>query len=95
MIFFTRKNDFCHLYEKCAPLFMGKSKIYNRILSILSILMLPVMGQAHPGHGASNGHDAIHYLASGHAGPAILLLTALCIYFILREPKTQSQRTKH
>ncbi len=67
-----------------------------RVLAILSILMLPAMGQAHPGHGASNGHDAFHYLASsGHAGPAILLLTALCIYFVLREPKTQSQRTKH
>lgn len=67
-----------------------------RVLSLLSILILPTVGQAHPGHGTSNGHDAIHYLASsGHAGPAILILTAICIYFILREPKTQSQRVKH
>ena len=85
------------IFTKNVPRYFWANQkfIIMRILSILSILMLPVMGQAHPGHGASNGHDAIHYLASGHAGPAILLLTALCIYFILREPKTQSQRTKH
>lgn len=67
-----------------------------RTLLSLFVLILPAIGQAHPGHGASNGRDAFHYLtSSGHAGPAILLLTALCIYLILREPKAQSQRTKH
>jgi len=67
-----------------------------RTLFSLLALVLPAIMQAHPGHGASNGHDATHYLTSpGHAGPVILLLTALCIYLILREPKTRSQHTKY
>ena len=73
----------------------NQKSITMRILFPLFVLLLPIMGQAHPGHGASNGHNAVHYLlSSGHAGPAILLLTALCLYLILRNPKAQHQRAK-
>lgn len=77
--------------------FWKNQKTYAmRTLLSLFVLILPVIGQAHPGHGTSNGHDAVHLLtSSGHAGPAILLLTALCIHLILRGPKAQSQRSKH
>lgn len=56
-----------------------------RILVLLFVLMLPVLAEAHPGHGSSTGNDWLHYLTSaGHTAPAILVATALILFFMLK-----------
>lgn len=64
-----------------------------RVITILSTFMLPLIVQAHPGHGASNGHDAPHFLLSGgHAAPALVVLLAASLYLMLRTSKSRSAK---
>jgi len=67
-----------------------------RLIAILLTLAMPAILQAHPGHGASNGHDALHFLLSpGHAGPALVMIFAASLYLLLRTPKTKGRPVKH
>lgn len=57
------------------------------------LLLTPALVHAHPGHGASNGHDFLHYLLSPeHTGPAILLLVAVSLFLMLRNPAKARER---
>ena len=68
-----------------------KSKIKHLALAI--IMLLPVTAFAHPGHGAVNEINWLHYLTSPiHLGVGLILLLLLLItgsYFMNRKKQSR------
>ncbi|MCB0578534.1 MAG: hypothetical protein KDD10_04400 [Phaeodactylibacter sp.] len=51
-----------------------------------ALLSLPLIAQAHDGHGFFHGHELAHYLSSpGHAIPIALAVVALAALLVYRK----------
>ncbi|MFM8450551.1 MAG: hypothetical protein ACKOAY_10650 [Haliscomenobacter sp.] len=64
-----------------------------RVLTLASVLLLPILASAHPGHGHSNGYDSLHFLtAPEHLAPIVLAGTAVLLGLFMRYSRKKTTR---